>query len=75
LQPGALFLSNAGSPSRGLPQDDMRLKKFLGFASPPHDGFADKYSVIMKGNLPAACAAFPFYTCIIHDAKLFVKVF
>lgn len=36
-----------------------RLKKFLGFASPPHDGFADKYSIVTKENIQAVYAAPP----------------
>ena len=81
MQPGALFISNAGSPYRGLPQDDTSFtKKFLGFASPPHDGFADKYSIITKENLQAVYTApLPlfsyYYYTIIHDAKLLVKSF
>ncbi len=47
LQPGVLFKPNAGSPSRGFPRGEtLFVTKFLGFASPPHDGFADKYSII-----------------------------
>lgn len=76
MQPGVLFLSNAGSPYRGLPQDDTSfITKFLGFASPPHDGFADKYSIITKENLQAVYAALPLRIFIIHTAKLLVKCF
>ena len=76
MQPGVLFLSNAGSPYRGLPQDDTSfITKFLGFASPPHDGFADKYSIVTKENLQAVYAAPPLCTFIIHTAKLLVKCF
>ena len=56
----SFYLSNAGSPYRGLPQDDTSFtKKFLGFASPPHDGFADKYSIVPKENLQAVRTASP----------------
>ena len=42
------------------PQDDTSFViKFLGFASPPHDGFADKYSIIPKENLQAVRTASP----------------
>ena len=76
MQPGVLFLSNAGSPYRGLPQDDTSfITKFLGFASPPHDGFADKYSIVTKENLQAVYAALPLRIFIIHTAKLLVKCF
>ena len=76
MQPGVLFLSNAGSPYRGLPQDDTSfITKFLGFASPPHDGFADKYSIVTKENLQAVYATLLLCTFIIHAAKLLVKCF
>ena len=52
-----------------------RLKKFLGFASPPHDGFADKYSIVTKENLQAVYAAPPIFAIIIHVARLLVKSF
>lgn len=76
MQPGALFSSNAGSPYRGLPQDDTSFtKKFLGFASPPHDGFADKFSIVTKENLQAVYAAHPPCAFIIHDERPLVKLF
>ena len=76
LQPGALFSSNAGSPYRGLPQDDTSFtKKFLGFASPPHDGFADKFSIVTKENLQAVYAAPPPCAFIIHAERPLVKLF
>ena len=76
MQPGVLFLSNAGSSYRGPPQDDTSfITKFLGFASPPHDGFADKYSIVTKENPQAVYAAPLLCTFIIHTAKLLVKCF
>lgn len=52
-----------------------RLKKFLGFASPPHDGFADKYSIVTKEKLQAVYATPPIFAIIIHVARLLVKSF
>ena len=56
-----------------------RLKKFLGFASPPHDGFADKYSIVTKENIQAVYAAPPLllilYTPQDSLSSLFLNFF
>ena len=57
-------------------QDDAQFViKFLGFASPPHDGFADKYSIVTKEKLQAVYATPPIFAIIIHVARLLVKSF
>lgn len=76
MQPGALFLLNADFPYRGFPQDGKSFAtKFFGFASPPHDGFDDKYSIVMKENLQAIYAAHFYIIFLVYTPQNFLSSF
>ena len=75
MQPGALFISNADSPYRGLPQDDSSFKKVPWLCVTASRRFCRQVFNCYKGKYTSGlCRSSPFIY-IIHAARLLVKSF
>ena len=76
MQPGALFLSNAGSPYRGLAQDDTSFIKVPWLCVTASRRFCRQVFNYYEGKFTSGLyRSSPFVSYIIHAAKLLVKCF